>query len=230
MALTSDFEKHAKDVSKEAALQIDKEIQGLKSDSVAGVMERSATATFNQQSKAAERADAKKREDFNVQVFLILLQNERDHYSGLRQDAEKDLKDKYGDDFLTVLAEKYLNENDLEGLETDDDKRLALAERMLENGRIKPEFADNAEAQYIFKWYQEHLRDVALEHAQNGDAIPSDIANAMVPADETSGTLKHITLYNESLAESTTAYQDVEQQADKAVDLSAATPTSSWGQ
>lgn len=73
------------------------------------------------------------------------------------------LKRKYGEDVIGGMAATYLTEDELAGLETDEDRHYALAAKFLDqSGEIKPEYKHLDDAKYIRDWNEsEQLKCVA---------------------------------------------------------------------
>ena len=107
----------------------------------------------------------KKKQSNDDLLFMTMLDSMRNELARLDASLARQfeaLKEKYGDDVVSGMAETYLTEEELSGLITDEDKLNALADKMLdENGNIKSEYKDLDEAKYIRDWKRtETLRPI----------------------------------------------------------------------
>lgn len=87
----------------------------------------------------------------------------------------KQLQDKYGENALDGIVASFLNEEEQAGLQTDDDKNLALANKFLDqDGDIKPEYQNLLDAQYIRDWYEHRQLNGLSVKLHNGETLDAD--------------------------------------------------------
>ena len=98
--------------------------------------------------------------------FLALLDDMRLHLADLVANMavlHDKLQDKYGEDVISGIAATYLTEEELAGLETDEQKLNTLAKKLLNpDGTIKDKYKYLDEAKYIQAWQEAQTLKVTL--------------------------------------------------------------------
>ncbi len=115
----------------------------------------------------------KKDRDFYDMILTSTLEKMRSELADLETQMEKRfeaLRGKYGDDVIGGMAATFLSEAEQSGLDTEEQKMQALAEKFLdENGNVKEEYAHLEEALYVRDWNKaEELKvDIAQYEGRN---------------------------------------------------------------
>lgn len=113
-------------------------------------------------------------EDNDLAVFLSLLEDMRQHLADLEASMAKRrelLKDKYGENYIDGMVDTFLSDEEKEGLETDEQKKEALAKKFLNpDGTIKDKYKDSEEAKYIRDWKEaQKLRPIVQKYEGRTD-------------------------------------------------------------
>lgn len=119
--------------------------------------------------RAQEEKQKRDKRAVDDQFMFMLLSDMRKRLDEIERsmaELREELSEKYGEDVTDGLAETFLTDEEYAGLETDDEKFRALADKMLdENGDIKEQYAHLKEARYIKQWNDaEQLRGVLNKH------------------------------------------------------------------
>lgn len=98
-------------------------------------------------------------------------------------EEETKLRAIYGDDYVDDLAEMYLTDKELEGLNTDDEKLDGIAEKILDDkNQVKPEYAGQPGTRYISIWGNkeeaEHKKEWMLRENSNDSEIDDAAENS----------------------------------------------------
>ena len=95
------------------------------------------------------------------------------------------LREKYGEDVIGGMAATYLGEEQLAGLDTDEQLLAALSALFLdENGTIKPQYAHLDEAKYVTDWQKaEELRPIVAKY-QGRDYLTQEEAREIQAASD----------------------------------------------
>lgn len=117
------------------------------------------TSSTRDRADAQQRRIEEKRERDNQDAYHRLLLD-RIEYLDLQMEREAiDLREKYGPDFIDGMAAAILTEDENALAKTDDEKRAAMAGRMLNpDGSLKPEWANTPEGRYIQAWAESAKR------------------------------------------------------------------------
>lgn len=99
-------------------------------------------------------------------LFYALLDQLRD----MVEANESYFSSEYGPDYINTMAELYLDENEREGLKTEDDLQQALFDKYLNaDGSIKDEYKGTKVGEDIHKLYEtEQARKLGLDIKENG--------------------------------------------------------------
>ena len=136
--------------------------------------------TINPSGRQHTALHSSKRNDrivYDMVMMSILDRAEAQLATLERQLAQRHelLRQKYGNDVIGGMASTYLNEGQLTGLTTEEEKLEALAEHVLDaNGNIKSKFAHLEEAKYVRDWKNaQELRPV-VEKYRGRDYLTQD--------------------------------------------------------
>ena len=126
-----------------------------------------------EQSSQSERS--KKRKEAQSRYVMTLLDQMHDRLDTLEASMAKQLqklRGKYGEDVIGGMAETFLNEKELSGLKTDDQKLRALTNKFLDkDGKIKDEYKHLEEAQYIRDWNEAEKLKPVVEKYNGRDTL-----------------------------------------------------------
>lgn len=119
-------------------------------------------------------------------VFLSALDRAQEQLAALEaQMAQRFalLREKYGEDVIGGMAATYLDEAQLAGLNTEEQRLTALAAHFLdENGNIKSQYAHLDEAKYVRDWQKaEELRPVVAKY-EGRDSLTQEEAREIEAA------------------------------------------------
>lgn len=183
MGLDREFRDAAEIAYQETQFRLLTEELGLKSGSVAGVIDRSAAATINNYNKNVDAADRRSRDGFQDAMFVAMLNEWNNALAELDRDIarrEADLSTQlqtliqsYGEDFDDLFYVEIFGEEPPQDMSMDE-KLDALAEVMLENGSVRAEYSDHPLAGY--------LQDRQALEARRG--LRTDLAEAILNHDE----------------------------------------------
>ncbi len=135
----------------------------------------------------SDSIEAKKRKQTaDDLLFLALLDDMRDRLDALEASMERrfqTLQEKYGEDVIGGIADTYLTDEEKAGLETDQEKLEALANKFLNpDGSIKDEYRHLEEAKYIRDWQEaQNLQEIIAKYEGRNTLEPDeklDIYNA----------------------------------------------------
>lgn len=113
------------------------------------------------------------------QIFFTLLMNDLQEQldeidKRIAQHLES-LRGRYGSDVIGGIADTYLSDAERGGLETDEQKMAALAKKFLDkDGRIKEEYKDLEEAQYVRDWNEARKLRPIVEKYKGRDHLTPD--------------------------------------------------------
>ncbi|GAB4182422.1 MAG: hypothetical protein Tsb002_03710 [Wenzhouxiangellaceae bacterium] len=141
--------------------------------------------------KAQGRADAAS----DNAIFIATITAIDQRITELEQDMAAQyavLEERYGEDVIGGMAARFLDEETLAGLKTDEERMEALRDYFLhEDGTVRSEFKGLTEAQYIRNWnehktlaplaekYRNHTDFTPQERAEISDAVArSSVTNA----------------------------------------------------
>lgn len=109
-----------------------------------------------------EKARDEERQDFMVIVVDAVTRRMNELRERMAANYEI-LREKYGDDVIGGMAATYLTEEELEGLETDDDKLRALSAKFLnEDGEVIPQYEGLTESKYVRDWTELERHEAEL--------------------------------------------------------------------
>lgn len=178
--LTTIFDKARKDPSGETLDQIRHnyttlaQMRDLDVDNVAGLR-------INNPGKngSASGKQEKDKKDIDSLLFLALLDDIEKRLRDIEKrmaELAKELKTKYGENFITGMASTFLTEEELNGIKTDQERMRALADKMLDNnGNIKDKYKDTPESQYVRDWReQQRLTTVVAKYDGRNTLEPDE--------------------------------------------------------
>ncbi len=125
--------------------------------------------------KTSQTSGEKKRKaDGERVMFMMLLDDMRQRLADLDASLAQryeTLRGKYGDDVIGGMADTFLSAEQKAGLETDEDKMAALADKFLNpDGTIKDEYKDLEEAKYVRDWQEaQKLRPIVAKYDGRND-------------------------------------------------------------
>ncbi len=191
-ALKDDFALHAGKANEEHRLREDTFHAGQKSGNVESIIAHSAVATKD--SYGRDDLDERNKKNYAEAMFLALLDQQLRNHREAMERYQQELVEKYGENFIDGMAAAYLiNEKGLDKMDREA-KLKALRDLMLDqNGEIKAQYADMAEAQYIFHWNKEQELEQALSNRIPGTPLTEAQKAAIDNADGTALTATLLT-------------------------------------
>lgn len=113
-------------------------------------------------------------------IFMALLDDMRRHLAELEASmAERYevLQQIYGDNVIDGMVDTFLTDAEKAGLETDEDKMRALADKFLNpDGTIKDEYKHLEEAKYVRDWQEaQKLRAVVAKYDDTSEPSTEDL-------------------------------------------------------
>jgi hypothetical protein len=114
--------------------------------------------------KAGEEEKEKSKRDFDDRLYQALLDRSRALEREMAA-AGDELRQRYGEDFIGGMSARFLPEEQLATLHTDDQRLEALSHVILdENGRIKAEYEGTPEARYVRAWKERQQVDADVRN------------------------------------------------------------------
>lgn len=145
------------------------------------VSSRSFVNSFMAALREADLAEQQEKEKDGDRYFLLLVSKLNDEIARLQDEMDglaEQLKAKYGEDYISGIADTYLSPEELAGLSTREEKLRALADKFLdEDGKIRPEYANTPEAQYVYRWNRKERLEALTNNIEKGEKLkPEDKA------------------------------------------------------
>lgn len=153
-------------------------------------------------------------------AMLNDLQNRLDVLDRRLKERYETLRNKYGDDVVHAMASTYLSDDEMSGLETDEQKLRALAEKFLDkDGKIKEQYKDLEEAKYIRDWNEAQKVEMTLDKYKNKAYLTNEERREITEVARSSGLAHQEDMYLQS--DSSDIKRTVEEAMDENRQLSA---------
>ncbi len=124
-------------------------------------------------------------------MFMMLLDDMRQRLADLDASLAhryETLRGKYGDNVIDGMVDTFLSDDEKTGLQTDEDKMAALADKFLNpDGTIKDEYKDLEEAKYVRDWQEaQKLRPIVAKYDGRNDLSAAERHEVIAVAEQTS--------------------------------------------